>query len=95
DYEWYKALKDSELKDEALRNKAIMEGVIDDDESSRCDYEDAYHDQEGKEYIDEHENEEERELCNDATRGLLKKMNTTILQALVKRHVEHTKKSFA
>ncbi|GKC73463.1 hypothetical protein Tco_1119346 [Tanacetum coccineum] len=35
DYEWYEALKDSELKDEALRNKAIMEGFIkeDDDES--------------------------------------------------------------
>ncbi|GJX41022.1 hypothetical protein Tco_0256012 [Tanacetum coccineum] len=35
DYEWYKALVDSELKDEALRNKAIMEGFIkeDDDES--------------------------------------------------------------
>ncbi|GJX76098.1 hypothetical protein Tco_0322909 [Tanacetum coccineum] len=35
DYEWYKALEDSELKDEALRNKAIMEGFIkdDDDES--------------------------------------------------------------
>ncbi|GJZ63628.1 hypothetical protein Tco_0620049 [Tanacetum coccineum] len=26
DLEWYKALEDSELKDEALRNKAIMEG---------------------------------------------------------------------
>ncbi|GJR88780.1 hypothetical protein Tco_0212791 [Tanacetum coccineum] len=34
DLEWYKALKDSELKDEALRNKAIMEGLISDDESS-------------------------------------------------------------
>ncbi|GJS15566.1 hypothetical protein Tco_0410038, partial [Tanacetum coccineum] len=34
-YKWYEALKDSELKDEALRNKAIMEGFIkdDDDES--------------------------------------------------------------
>ncbi|GKE36257.1 hypothetical protein Tco_1459662 [Tanacetum coccineum] len=37
DYEWYEALKDSELKDKALRNKAIMEGFIkdDDDESSK------------------------------------------------------------
>ncbi|GJV28482.1 hypothetical protein Tco_1384930 [Tanacetum coccineum] len=34
DLEWYEALKDSELKDEALRNKAIMEGMICDDESS-------------------------------------------------------------
>ncbi|GJX99915.1 hypothetical protein Tco_0356934 [Tanacetum coccineum] len=35
DYEWYEALKDSELKDKALRNKVIMEGFInkDDDES--------------------------------------------------------------
>ncbi|GJS64312.1 hypothetical protein Tco_0678876 [Tanacetum coccineum] len=34
DYEWYEALKDSELKEQALRNKAIMEGLISDDESS-------------------------------------------------------------
>ncbi|GJY62886.1 hypothetical protein Tco_0464346 [Tanacetum coccineum] len=35
DHEWYEALEDSELKDEALRNKAIIEGFIkeDDDES--------------------------------------------------------------
>ncbi|GJR99159.1 hypothetical protein Tco_0315668 [Tanacetum coccineum] len=35
DYEWYEALEDGEPKDEALRNKAIMEGFIkeDDDES--------------------------------------------------------------
>ncbi|GJY23081.1 hypothetical protein Tco_0396739, partial [Tanacetum coccineum] len=35
DYEWYEALEDSKLKEEALRNKAIMEGFIkeDDDES--------------------------------------------------------------
>ncbi|GJX25466.1 hypothetical protein Tco_0231762 [Tanacetum coccineum] len=35
DYEWYEALEDSELKDEALRNKAIMEGFINDDDESR------------------------------------------------------------
>ncbi|GJY02727.1 hypothetical protein Tco_0360879 [Tanacetum coccineum] len=34
DYEWYEALKDSELKEQDLRNKAIMEGLISDDESS-------------------------------------------------------------
>ncbi|GJS65077.1 hypothetical protein Tco_0679641 [Tanacetum coccineum] len=34
DYEWYEALKDSELKDEALRNKAIMKGLISDDDLS-------------------------------------------------------------
>ncbi|GJS16032.1 hypothetical protein Tco_0410504 [Tanacetum coccineum] len=33
DYEWYEALEDGELKKEALRNEAIMEGNIDDDES--------------------------------------------------------------
>ncbi|GKC09387.1 hypothetical protein Tco_1000997 [Tanacetum coccineum] len=36
DFEWYKALKDSKLKEEALKNKAILEGIIEDedDESS-------------------------------------------------------------
>ncbi|GJY96800.1 integrase, catalytic region, zinc finger, CCHC-type containing protein [Tanacetum coccineum] len=34
DYEWYEALDDSELKKEALRNKAIMDGVINNDESA-------------------------------------------------------------
>ncbi|GJU83093.1 hypothetical protein Tco_1285458 [Tanacetum coccineum] len=35
DYEWYEALENCKLKDEPLRNKAIMEGYIkeDDDES--------------------------------------------------------------
>ncbi|GKA86544.1 hypothetical protein Tco_0808255 [Tanacetum coccineum] len=32
--EWYEALEDCKLKDEALRNKVIMEGSISDDESS-------------------------------------------------------------
>ncbi|GKE88143.1 hypothetical protein Tco_1565618 [Tanacetum coccineum] len=31
-YEWYEALEDYELKNEALRNKAIMEGFIKDDD---------------------------------------------------------------
>ncbi|GKB27446.1 hypothetical protein Tco_0866847 [Tanacetum coccineum] len=34
DLEWYEALKDSELKEEALRNKAIMEGLINKDVES-------------------------------------------------------------
>ncbi|GJV46497.1 hypothetical protein Tco_1431033 [Tanacetum coccineum] len=53
DYKWYEALEDGELKDEALRNKAIMEGFIkeDDDESryeqkrrwnTYTNYDDAY-----------------------------------------------------
>ncbi|GKC41676.1 hypothetical protein Tco_1059398, partial [Tanacetum coccineum] len=38
DYEWYEALEDYELKEEALRNKAIMDGFInDDDDKSRCE----------------------------------------------------------
>ncbi|GKB02062.1 hypothetical protein Tco_0830106 [Tanacetum coccineum] len=32
--EWYEALEDDKLKDEALKNKAIMEGMIDDDDES-------------------------------------------------------------
>ncbi|GJT87081.1 hypothetical protein Tco_1068798 [Tanacetum coccineum] len=32
DYEWYEALEDEELKEEALRNKVIMKGTIDDDD---------------------------------------------------------------
>ncbi|GKC80554.1 hypothetical protein Tco_1131328 [Tanacetum coccineum] len=62
----------SELKKEALRNKAIMEGLInEDDESSnngwrRWDgYEIADHDQEEREYENEHEDEERCELFDD------------------------------
>ncbi|GJY88562.1 hypothetical protein Tco_0503190 [Tanacetum coccineum] len=39
DYEWYEALEDSELKEEALRNKAIMEGLIDDDNDDESHHE--------------------------------------------------------
>ncbi|GJU18012.1 hypothetical protein Tco_1145978 [Tanacetum coccineum] len=73
DLEWYEALEDSELKDEALRNKAIMEGLINDDESSN-DYwkrwkshEIYYHDYDEEEY--ENKNHKERhELCGIETR---------------------------
>ncbi|GKB84978.1 hypothetical protein Tco_0957250 [Tanacetum coccineum] len=34
DLEWYDALKDSELKEEALKNKAIIEGLINEDVES-------------------------------------------------------------
>ncbi|GJV26815.1 hypothetical protein Tco_1383263 [Tanacetum coccineum] len=65
-YEWYEALEDSELKDEALRNKAIMEGFINecDDElrykqerqwNIYINYDDAYE-------INQEDNEKE-ELC--------------------------------
>ncbi|GJW86342.1 hypothetical protein Tco_0161682 [Tanacetum coccineum] len=72
DLEWYEALKGSKLKEAALRNKAIMEGMIDDnDESSnngwrRWDgYEIADHDQEEREYENKHEDEERCELFDD------------------------------
>ncbi|GJS83604.1 reverse transcriptase domain-containing protein [Tanacetum coccineum] len=66
DYEWYEALEDSELKDEALRNKAIMEGFINEgDDESRYEqerrwniytnYDDAYE--------INHEDNEREELC--------------------------------
>nr|GEX93079.1 reverse transcriptase domain-containing protein [Tanacetum cinerariifolium] len=52
DYEWYEALEDSKLKDEALQNKAIMDGFINDDDESHyeqmrrwniyANYDDAY-----------------------------------------------------
>ncbi|GKC30895.1 hypothetical protein Tco_1038189 [Tanacetum coccineum] len=38
-YEWYEALEDSELKEDALRNKAIMEGLIDDDNDDESHHE--------------------------------------------------------
>ncbi|GKB06869.1 hypothetical protein Tco_0835102 [Tanacetum coccineum] len=66
DYEWYEALEDSELKDEALRNKAIMEGSIkdDNDESSyeqlrRWDIYTNYIDT----YKTNHDDNEREELC--------------------------------
>ncbi|GJU84080.1 hypothetical protein Tco_1291626 [Tanacetum coccineum] len=66
DYEWYEALEDCKLKDEALRNKAIMEGFIkeDDDESryeqkrqwnTYTNYDDAYE--------INHEHNKREELC--------------------------------
>ncbi|GJV68029.1 hypothetical protein Tco_1483538 [Tanacetum coccineum] len=40
DYEWYEDLEDGELKDEALRNKAIMKGLINEgDDESRFEQE--------------------------------------------------------
>ncbi|GJZ52020.1 hypothetical protein Tco_0606535 [Tanacetum coccineum] len=63
-YEWYEALDDCELKEEALRNKAIMDGIINDDESC-CElkrkwniytnYDDAYE--------INHEDNGNKELC--------------------------------
>ncbi|GKE87863.1 hypothetical protein Tco_1565338, partial [Tanacetum coccineum] len=68
DYEWYEALKDSELKEQALRNKANMEGLISDDESSNDgwrsweSHEITYHDHDELEYENE-THDERQELC--------------------------------
>ncbi|GJW09961.1 hypothetical protein Tco_1575788 [Tanacetum coccineum] len=73
DLEWYEALEDSKLKDEALRNKAIMEGLISDDESSndcwkRCkNHEIYYHDYDEGEYENK-THEGGHELCGIKTR---------------------------
>ncbi|GJS12349.1 hypothetical protein Tco_0369145 [Tanacetum coccineum] len=65
DYKWYEALEDSELNDEALRNKAIIDGFINGDDELRYEqeirwniytnYDDAYE-------INHRDNERE-ELC--------------------------------
>ncbi|GJR67011.1 hypothetical protein Tco_0013076 [Tanacetum coccineum] len=68
DYEWYEALKDSELKEQALRNTIIMEGLTTDDESSNDDWrrweshEITYHYHDEFEYENETHNERP-ELC--------------------------------
>ncbi|GKE76237.1 hypothetical protein Tco_1542357, partial [Tanacetum coccineum] len=73
DLEWYEALKDIELKNEALRNKAIMEGLISDNESSNdCwkrwkSHEINYHDYNKWEYENK-THEKGHELCGIKTR---------------------------
>ncbi|GKA94550.1 hypothetical protein Tco_0816588 [Tanacetum coccineum] len=73
DLEWYKALKDNKLKNKALRNKAIIEGLIGDDESyNDCgrrwkSYEINYHDYNKGEYENE-THEEGHEICGIETR---------------------------
>ncbi|GKB58402.1 putative nucleotidyltransferase, ribonuclease H, partial [Tanacetum coccineum] len=72
DLEWYEALEDSELKDEALQNKAIMEGLISDEPSNDCwkrwkSHEIYYHDYNEGEYENE-THEDGHELCGIKTR---------------------------
>ncbi|GJT66000.1 hypothetical protein Tco_1017480 [Tanacetum coccineum] len=68
DYELYDALIDCELKEQALRNKAIMEGSISDDESSNDgwrrweSHEITYHDHDEIEYENE-THDKRQELC--------------------------------
>ncbi|GKE55180.1 hypothetical protein Tco_1490336, partial [Tanacetum coccineum] len=65
DYEWYEALEDSELKDLALRNKAIMEGVINDDDESRYEQKKRWNIYTNYDDVYEinHEDNEREELC--------------------------------
>ncbi|GJZ17846.1 hypothetical protein Tco_0553969 [Tanacetum coccineum] len=70
--EWYNALKDSELKEEAARNKAIMEGLINEDvESNNAGwkswdgFESTNGDRNEWEYENEHEDDERHELCDE------------------------------
>ncbi|GKD20885.1 hypothetical protein Tco_1222588, partial [Tanacetum coccineum] len=72
DLEWYEALKDGKLKDEALKNKAIVEGIIDEDEESHNealrrwdDYKNTTHNYEMNDYTET--DKERRELFNDTT----------------------------
>nr|GEW14273.1 hypothetical protein [Tanacetum cinerariifolium] len=74
DYEWYESLKDEELKEEALRNKVIMEGIIDDDDESSYErqkrwnvYNDTNHDHE---YEMDHEVDKRYEKCSNETHEL-------------------------
>ncbi|GKA24409.1 hypothetical protein Tco_0710442 [Tanacetum coccineum] len=66
DYEWYESLEDSELKDEALRNKAIMEGFIkEDNDESRYEQKIRWniHTNYDNAYKINHEDNEREELC--------------------------------
>ncbi|GKD18311.1 hypothetical protein Tco_1207469, partial [Tanacetum coccineum] len=60
--EWHEALEDGKLKDEALKNKAIMEGMIDEDDESHNEgwrrwdsYENTIHDHEERDNKEKHE----------------------------------------
>ncbi|GJX62934.1 hypothetical protein Tco_0295834 [Tanacetum coccineum] len=72
DLEWYEALKDGKLKEEALKNKAIIEGMIgEDDESSDegwrrwGNFDNTNHDNEGSENVMKKEDEERSDVFDD------------------------------
>ncbi|GKD83187.1 hypothetical protein Tco_1350026 [Tanacetum coccineum] len=73
DFGWYEALKDGKFKEEALKNKAITEGIIkdQDNKSSNEDWrrwnvdENTNHGHEEIEYEMEHEDKERCELFDD------------------------------
>nr|GEV78757.1 hypothetical protein [Tanacetum cinerariifolium] len=72
DLEWYEALKEGKLKEEALKNKAIIDGMIDkDDESSNegwkrwDEFDNTNHVNEESKNEMEHEEEERCEVFDD------------------------------
>ncbi|GJR84711.1 hypothetical protein Tco_0155496 [Tanacetum coccineum] len=74
--EWYDALKNSKLKEEALRNKAIIEGLINEDVESNDgwkswdDFENTNGDRNEWRYKNEHKDDERYELCGNETHEL-------------------------
>ncbi|GJR14626.1 hypothetical protein Tco_0797278 [Tanacetum coccineum] len=74
--ERYEALEDSELKDEGLRNKAIIEGLISDEESTNDSWKrwkshDTYYHNYDKGKYENKTHEEGHELCGIETREML------------------------
>ncbi|GKD25510.1 hypothetical protein Tco_1231724, partial [Tanacetum coccineum] len=59
-YGWNKALKDGNLKEEALKNKAIMDGMIKEDDESKSENEMEHEEEERCYVFDDHE----RPVCN-------------------------------
>ncbi|GJZ12036.1 hypothetical protein Tco_0546795 [Tanacetum coccineum] len=87
DFKWYKALEDGELKDEALRNKAIMEGIIDDD-----DDESSYNDDEKYVAIKEDEYDDSTSTSEEACRAyqeIFRMMNEEWMDELNKELIEY------
>ncbi|GJT80420.1 hypothetical protein Tco_1054762 [Tanacetum coccineum] len=107
DLKWYDALKDSKLKEEALRNKAIMEGLINEDVESNNkgwkswdNFEITKSDHYEWEYKNEHEDDERYELCGNETHEFsvctirrFEMIKYSFGQE--KMHAVHIKKSFA
>ncbi|GJS29166.1 hypothetical protein Tco_0489786 [Tanacetum coccineum] len=72
DLEWYEALEDGKLKDEALKIKAVMKGIINEDDESHNEgwrrwhgYKITINDHEERENEKEHGNEERCELFDN------------------------------
>ncbi|GJU80465.1 hypothetical protein Tco_1282830 [Tanacetum coccineum] len=70
DFEWYEALKDGKLKEKSLKNKAIMEGIIEDEDNRSSNegwriwniYDNTNHGHEEREYEMEYEDKERRKI---------------------------------